>query len=342
MPRDALDQDDKKTARTMLTEARSYVEQSETIVGPTERSGKLLEQIKADLQEVIGVIPLYGLTSPLINFPDDADPQQVLVVDQDLYVLDGGKGQVIKYRMDPTGESLAEEGQVVLAEGDQVDGITVGALVDVTWQLPIPGYEDKANLLVLDDANQVFRYNQVDTAGYVSFGDPNPWKKVTQVEVFSGRLYAADAGANQIYRYAPGTYEDAPTPWFQPTTQVSLQGAKVMRIDGDIWVLFDDGKVVRYHAGEQVPFSLDDSVGLPANAVDMYVAQSTSDNALYLADAAEERILYFDKENGEYLGQFQAADGNPMQGMRSIFIDETRGTIFILTDTALYQQRLPR
>jgi len=339
---DALDQADQGTAREMLTQANNYVVQGEEILGRTKRSSDLLDQIKVEQQQVMQIVPLYGLTQPLTTFAADADPQQVLVIDQDVYVLDAGKGQVIKYRMEATGESLSDEGQVVLAEGDTVDGINVGALVDISWQLPIPGYEDKPNLLVLDDGNHVFRYNQVDGAGSVSFGEPNPWKKATQLEVFSGRLYVADPGANQIYRYAPGTYATLPDPWFGPATQVSLQGAKVMRIDGDIWVLFDDGKVVRYHLGEQVPFGLDDSVALPTEAVDMYVAQSTSDKALYLADAAEERILFFDKETGNFLGQFQAAEGRPLRGLRSIFIDETRGTIFILTDEALYQQRLPR
>ncbi len=148
--------------------------------------------------------------------------------------------------------------------------------------------------------------------------------------------------ANQIYRYAPGTYQEAPAPWFQPTTQVNLQGIKAMRIDGDIWLLFADGKVVRYHAGEQVPFSLDDSIALPADPVDLYVSQAVNDPSLYLADAAEERVLYFNKETGEFLGQFQAVEGRPLRGLRSIFIDEVRASLFLLTSEALYVQRLPR
>ena len=99
---------------------------------------------------------------------------------------------------------------------------------------------------------------------------------------------------------------------------------------------------MRYHAGEQVPFSLDDSVALPADPVDLYVSQSVNDPSIYLADAAEERILFFNKESGEFQGQFQAAEGRPLRGLRSIYIDEVRGTLFILTNEALYVQRLPR
>ena len=339
---DALDQEDKSTARSLLTEAYDYVLQSEEILGRTTRSSDLIDQIRSEQQEVMQITPLYGLTAPLATFPADASPHRVQVIDQDVYVMDTGRGEVTKYRLDANGEMLVDQGQAVLREGDIVNGVTVGPLVDMAWQSPIPGYEDKASLLLLDGNNRVFRYNSVDGSTLISFGDPSPWQKATQLEVFSDRLYVADATANQIYRYTPGTYQDPPVPWFQPTTQVSLQGTEALRIDGDIWLLFNDGKVVRYHAGEQVPFSLDDSVALPADPVDLYVSQSVNDPSIYLADAAEERILFFDKESGEFQGQFQAAEGRPLRGLRSIYIDEVRGTLFILTNEALYVQRLPR
>jgi hypothetical protein len=339
---DALDQDDQSTARALLTEANEYVLQSEEILGRTTRSSDLVAQIRTEQADVMQITPLYGLATPLATFSPDASPQRVLVIDQDVYVMDTGRGEMLKYRLDANGETLVDGGQVVLREGDVVNGVTLGPLVDIAWQSPIPGYEDKASLLVLDGNNRVFRYNQVDGSTLVSFGDPSPWQGATQLEVFSDRLYVADEPVNQIYRYAPGTYQNPPTPWFQPTTQVRLQGIEALRIDGDIWLLFDDGKVVRYHAGEQVPFSLDDSVALPADPVDLYISQAVNDPTLYLADAAEERILFFNKDTGDFGGQFQAAEGRPLRGLRSIFIDEVRGTLFILTNEALYVQRLPR
>ncbi len=339
---DALDQEDTTTARALLTEANEYVLQGEEILGRTPRSSDLLERIRSEQQTVMQITPLYGLTTPLATFAADAAPQRVLVIDQDVYVLDTGRNEVLLYRLDANGETLASAGQSVLRAGDVVNGVTVGSLVDVAWQVPVPGYEDKASLLLLDANNRVFRYNQVDGATLVSFGEPSPWQQATQLEVFSDRLYVADEAANQIYRYAPGTYQEPPTPWFQSTTQVRLQGIEAMRIDGDIWLLFGDGKVVRYHAGEQVPFSLDDSIALAADPVDLYVSQAVNDPTLYLADAAEERVLFFNKETGDFLGQFQAAEGRPLAGLRSIFIDEARSSLFLLTDEALYVQRLPR
>ena len=339
---DALDQGDDDMARSLLTEARSYVTQSEEMLGRTTESTELLKTIDREQQTVLKIQPLYGLSAPLAAFPVEWEPQQTLVIDQDVFVLETGLGQVVRYRIDPAGEMLeSSEGQVVLNEGATVDGVVVGPLVDIGWMRPIPGYEDKSNLLVLDANNQVFRYNQVDGATAMDFGEARGWGAASEVEVYLDRLYVADPDTDEIYRYAPGQYTEPGQPWFLPTTQVNLQGLRTVRIDGDIWVLLDDGKVLRYRGGEQVPYSLDDSVARPTDPVDLYVSQQ-GDNAIYIADAADERVLLFAKETGAYLGQYQAADGRPLRGLRGIFIDEARELIFLLTDEALYQQRLPR
>jgi hypothetical protein len=318
------------------------VTQSEEMLGRTATSAELLKTIDREQQTVLKIQPLYGLSAPLTAFPVEWEPQQTLVVDQDVFVLETGLGQVVRYRIDPTGELLeSDEGQVVLREGATIDGLTVGPLVDIGWMRPIPGYEDKSNLLVLDASNQVFRYNQVDGATVMDFGAERGWASASEVEIYLDRLYVADPETDEIYRYAPGQYTQPGPPWFLPTTQVNLQGLRAMRIDGHIWLLMDDGKVLRYLGGEQVPYSLDDSVARPTDPVDLYVSQQ-GDNAIYIADAADERILFFEKESGAYLGQFQAAEGRPLRGLRGIFIDEARELIFLLTDEALYQQRLPR
>ncbi len=341
--RDALDQGDIDVARTMLAESEAFLQRCGDDYGEAACSSDLQGQIEQERKAVDRVAPLYGLTLPLITFAPDAEPQQVMVMGQDIYVLDTGRNVVVAYRLTPDGEALADpvDGQVVLRAGDAVDGITVGPLLDLAWQAPVPGFDDKSSLLVLDDNNTVFRYNQqVDGASVVDFGAESGWQKASQIETFLGRLYVTDVGANQIFRYDPGRYEQ-PSLWFQPGTAVNLAGLKTMRIDGDIWLLFDSGRVLRYRQGEQMPYSLDNSVMPPENPADLWVGQGT-DDALYLGDALKERILVFDKETGAYLEQFQAAEGTPLNGLRSLFVDAVHSTQYILTDRSLFQERLPQ
>ncbi|MBE2237768.1 MAG: hypothetical protein IAE81_08265 [Caldilineaceae bacterium] len=339
---EALDQADMPVARAMLTEAETFARRAEEMSGRTARSDELLTLIQQDRKLVERVSPLYGLTLPLITFDDGVAPRQVLVTGQDIYLLDAGRNEIVTYRLASDGESLAEAaGQVVLQMGDTVDGVTVGVPIDLAWQPPVPGVDDKSSLLVLDNRNHIFRYNQqVDGASAVDFGGDAGWVRASQIETFLGWLYVVDEGGNQIYRYDIGRYNVA-EPWFQPTTQVNLANLQAMHIDGDIWLLYTDGKVVRYRQGEQLPYSLDSSIALPADAADLWVGQD-GDDAIYLADRLAERILVFDKESGAYLEQFQAAEGSPLRDLRSLFVDRAHSTQYLLTDSSLYQERLPR
>ena len=71
-----------------------------------------------------------------------------------------------------------------------------------------------------------------------------------------------------------------------------------MQIDGDIWVLLNNGSIMRYNGGEQVPFSLENSIGLADEPVDLYV--TTQDASLvYMADAGKDRVLVYGKD-GSY------------------------------------------
>lgn len=338
----ALDNSDDTVARAMLTEAETFARRAEEMSSRTERSSELLALIEQDRRTVERVSPLYGLNAPLVAFAPEAEPQQIYVAGQDIYLLDAGRNAIVTYRLAADGESLtATDEQIVLQMGDTVDGVTVGAPIDFAWQPPVPGVDDKSSLLILDDDNHIFRYNQqVDGASIVNFGDAPGWVNATQIETFLGRLYVIDEGGNQIYRYIIGQY-DAPEPWFQSTTQVNLSDLKTMRIDGNIWLLYGDGKVVRYREGEQLPYSLDSSVALPADAADLWVGQD-GDDAIYLADRLAERILVFEKENGAYLEQFQAAEGNPLRDLRGLFVDRAHSTQYLLTDAGLFQERLPR
>jgi sugar lactone lactonase YvrE len=167
-------------------------------------------------------------------------------------------------------------------------------------------------------------------------------RSISQLESYTGRLYLLDEQQNQIWRYSPAGlgYDEAPTTWFDPQVQANLAGVVATAIDGDIWMLNEDGVVLRYRQGGQLPFSLDNSAGLTGRMVDMTIGADADDN-VYLADGSQDRILVFDKQ-GNYLEQFQAAENNALRGLRGLYLDNVTGTLFILTQKSLYAHSLPR
>ncbi len=338
---DALDVGDSVQARSLLKDAQDYLASAVAIVGPSERTDALEAQIRQELQEVLQVKYLYELLDPLVAFPAEAAAKRVLAVDENVFVLDIGQQAVRRYRLDDSREFVPDPaGDVVLRSGDVVEGAMVGQLVDIAW-LPItPGFEDKPNLLVLDANNQLFRYDgRVEGATRIELGDPAALRSPTVMKVYLGRTYIADEGTNQIVRYSAGGFGGSPEPWFAPQTQTDLDGLLAMGIDGDIWLLMANGTIVRYRGGEQVPFAMESSVGLAQEAVDLAVG--TQDSALlYVADAAEERILVFDKQ-GAYQYQLMAPEGNMLRGLRGLYVDEVDGSMYILTETALFKHPIP-
>ncbi len=340
---DALNSGDKVNARTQLGLAQSSLKDAQAILGRDERIDTLNQQIQVDLAEVLQVQPLYGLVAPLVRFPPEAQPQRVLVVDQDIYVMDVGRQLVQRFRLDPAANSVPDqEGEIVLRTGDQVGNATVGRLADMAWQLPIPGIEDKPNLLVLDHSNNIFRYDaRVEGAALLEIEDKNSWRTPTQIETYSGRFYVADEEAGQIFKYESretGKITGAPEPWFSVQTPVNLTGLQNLKIDGDIWLLFNNGTILRYRQGEQVPFSLENSVGLVNGPVDMVVGDQ-GNSMIYLADSQEERILVFDKD-GKYQRQLVAPEGHILRGLSGLFVDEVTSSLYILTQSALYEHAL--
>ncbi|HXF63989.1 MAG TPA: hypothetical protein VNK95_20355, partial [Caldilineaceae bacterium] len=332
----ALDMGDKAAARQQLTEAQDFLNQAIELAGLTERRSQLLAAIETELQQVLQVVLLYGLTEPLITFPPEARPQRILVEGEDIFVLDTGRQAVYQYRVDAaTGLVADQAGLVVLQQDHVVDGVPVGSLADMAWLPLIPGYEDRPSLLIADRNNNIFRYDQrVEGATLLPLAGQNRWVSIGQIETYETRIYIADEGGGALYRYEGGQYNVPAENWFSPGTQVNLTGMISLAIDGDVWFLVNNGMILRYRTGEQVPFSPENSIGLAEEPVDLYVGRKELEN-IYLVDAGEDRILVYDK-NGAYLSQLVAPERDLLRGLSAMTIDEVSGTMYLLTQGGVF------
>lgn len=338
----ALSIDDKATARSALSEAQRFLDEAIVLIGVNDQIQGMSEIIATELQDLLQVRALYSLDFPLIEYGSDAEPHRVVVSDQDIYVLDSGRQVIEHYRTNSERNLLEVNNGVVLKEGDVVSGVTVGRIVDIAWQPRISGFAEKASLLVLDRNNNVFRYNRLDGVTHLVLREQGSLESVGQLAVYNGRLYLADEKSNQIFRYSPAglDYDDPPAAWFDDQVQGDLSALVSMEIDGDIWLLSEDGTLLRYRQGEQLPFTLERIPGLGGLLVDLAMEEAP-DGMLYVADATEERILVFDK-NGRYVEQYVDAEDIALAGLRGIFLEEVTEMLYVLTGTGLYAHPLPR
>ena len=336
----ALEDGDKATARVKLIDAQTFILAADNLMGGRlVRADELSVRIEREMADLLQVQPLYALAAPLVQFLPDALPKRVVVSDQDVYVLDVGRQVVQYFQLDPTRTMVTNvEGEVVLEKGATVDNTAVGELVDITWQPPIAGVQDKAYLLVLDRNNNLFRYDRrVEGASRLALGGPGQLNRPVRMKVYADRLYIADEGAGQLFRYS-GNYTQPPVSWFNAQAQSDLSSLRAFEIDGDIWMLYAQGMVSRYRSGEQVPFSLDNSVGAIVAPVDIAVGDQ-GNSMVYIADSDQERILVYDKE-GVYQRQLRAPEGHPLRDLQAIYVDEIENTIYLLTQTSLFKHPL--
>ena len=338
----ALDIDDKSTARLKLTEAQGLITEANTLIGTRiERADQLTARIEQELAGLLQIRPLQALALPLVRFPAEAQPQRIIVSDQDLYILDTGRQLVQYFEMDPTRNFVSNpEGEIILAQGDVIDGTAAGRLIDMTWLPPIAGVQDKSYLLILDSNRNIFQYERrVEGVSLLPLGGREELQNPAFLRVYGDRLYVADAGTNQIYRYERGDFGGEPGRWLSAQAESNLSSLRSMAIDGDIWLLYTQGVVQRYRTGNPVQFSLESSFGQIQNPVDLAVGNQ-SNSMLYVADGSGERILVFDK-NGAYQRQLRAPEGDTLRNLRGIWVDEVAGTMYLLTQSSLFNHPLP-
>jgi len=109
-------------------------------------------------------------------------------------------------------------------------------------------------------------------------------------------------------------------------------------IDGSVWLLFPDGRLLKFFAGEQRPFELR---GLPeplSSPAD--IAVPLESDRIYIADAGNARIIEATKD-GRFLRQFRAREGDVLRDVRSLFLDEQGAMFYILTSDQLFKANLP-
>jgi len=337
----ALEAEDKATARLKLGEAQAFIGEANQLVGTRlPRADELNVRIERELADLLQIVPLQMLALPLVKFPAEAQPQRVVVADQDLYVLDTGRQLIQFFELDPTENMVIDpEGEVIISQGDVIDGVTVGRLLDIAWLPPIAGVEDKPYLLVLDQNRHLFRYDRrVEGRSLLPLGGSEELKNPVLIRVYADRLYLADAGANQLYRYGRGDFNSAPEKWFGAQTQTNLTSVRSMAIDGDIWMLYAEGILVRYSLGSPVQFSLENSVGAIGEPADLAVGDQ-GNSMIYIADSSEDRILVYRKD-GSYQRQLRAPEGDALRNLRGLFVDEVGGNIYILTQAYLFKHPL--
>lgn len=157
------------------------------------------------------------------------------------------------------------------------------------------------------------------------------WGGDAFVRAFAGNMYVLDKSGNAIYRYAGSgnTFGDKQD-WLAASTQADFSDAKSWGIDGSIYVLYPNSRVLKYSRGSPQSFRIS-SVIPEIGSVDALYADPDNQD-VYLLDRAGKRIVVVDK-NGQYKAQYV---NDAIANVTNLVVSEADKKIILLTEDKLF------
>ena len=187
------------------------------------------------------------------------------------YVIDAISGQLLSYE-------TARQGSSILRKGDVVGSVTVQDLIAVIDRSLSP--------IAIDNRYNIFSIDEGESSRLLRITGTEEWRTPVAFDNFNNNLYVLDPGANTIFKYqwTAGGYELGPTSYLDPRDEIDISDAIDFAIDGDIYVLFDDGSIRKFRGGSEVGFTISGLEGDALRATRIFTdAESES---LYVADRA--------------------------------------------------------
>jgi len=152
------------------------------------------------------------------------------------------------------------------------------------------------------------------------------------VESYQNFLYLLNPEKRNIYRYTltNGELSEA-IGWLVDKQNINFSTVSDMSIDGDLWLGFKDGKIMKFSRGYQVDFALTGLEQLPTDLVKI-ASQENSDKIVFL-DKSNNRLIVSTKE-GQLISEIKS---NELAGVSDITLANDGKSCFALSGSVIYQ-----
>jgi hypothetical protein len=330
---------DEATARGYLLEAINYLVKAEELMPGQSEVSELRDQARYTLKKIDRVTELNWL-QPMWEYGESgSNPGRVIVAnDIDVYVLDKGLHRVYKHLLDEAKHAFQELGvdPVLLRKGDQRDPIVVGDLIDMTW-VEAEGWRARESLLVLESGGSLLEYDPLRGISVLPLGGKERWIRPQITGSYEGDFYLLDSNLNQILRYKPD-YDGSPEDYLLAPSEVNLAGVVDMALDGRIYLLYADGRIMKFDHGQPAPFEITGLYEPMRNPTALFTSRESQ--FLYVADSGNKRILQFTKEGG-LSRQLIASQGEAFADLKGLFAIEKFNLLYFVSGNKLYVTNIP-
>lgn len=323
----ALSATDLSEKRRLLDEASGQLAEAADIRAGDSDLTALEGDVAAALAAMDGVEELSGLqvvADLTTQLTGDLSLQALTVGGGYAYLLDGKEGRVVSLALNGAGQ--AEE---VLREGDLV------GMVEAAWPSRIAWLPDASggSLLVIDSERHLFSLRPGAEPVPLAMEGSEGWGSLDAVFAAADGLYALDGEKSQLWLYpsVEGGFTAGPEPVLEGA---DLTGATSLAVNGDIYLLGQDGRIRRFSAGQEMPFEMegiDRPLTSPASLLPL------ADGRLLVVDRGNKRIVSFTPD-GRFQRQYVS---NQLMDPQAIAVDEVAARLYVLNGDSLYVAGLP-
>lgn len=317
-------------AKELLDDAFAHVERAAGAGVAAAELEPLRGRVDRALDQLYRVARLRDITivADLGATLDEVDAARMVASsDGALWLTDAGRGRVI--RVNPADATAS----VVYRSGQDLEGGVAGE----PWLLATAA----TDVVVVDRQRQAWRIDLVELvprrmplAGIDTAAPESTLFAALQyrppLEIFT--LYLVDAGDGQIDKWTPPavipvTFPSAAEPFLTSEADLPPDEARDLLVDANLWLLHRD-TVTRVNFGTPLPqadFSLDPppdpEVRRPLDYRLLDAATIGERELFFVYDAANARIIGFQRADGAFIGQWMA----PRRGARAGLLDDVVG-----------------
>lgn len=305
---------------------------------PGDTTVQAMRTAAQDVMDTLNRIKRRGAT-PLASF-ENASITRLRLQGLDLYALDEANDLVYRVKINGEGNGVVLQEPIPnMRRGATVDGLTVGNIVDVA-------FDDQTGEVAIIDASGVLvrcspRFIMDCNAQRVLAVEQ--WQNPTALTIWSGRLYLLDSEGGQIWRYDPsgGTYASAPREYFNGDSRPNLRNVVdfTISLGGTIYILYDDGVLKTYIAGEENPFGFSDFLeGNELNVVTtqgFYLNDSPIDPAFFIISRPA-RTIYETTLAGTFIDSYQVFEQDKLALLSAIVAYPTQNILYVASGNTIF------
>lgn len=299
--------------KDLLFQAKEKVGELEKLKIESAKVTDLANKIDAALNQVVKEYQLADapVLTDLTLIKEQGRGDSWSLSDQDLAILDKSQSRVL-------GFNVGQKSGAILAGGESLKNAKlVTSDTDSVWALDDQGIA------------QISRKTQKTEKGKLALSDQ--WGEIGVIKIYNSNLYLLDKTNNTIWRYTEGEQGFGTGQKWLKETSVSLSFSVSMAIDGSVWVLNGDGKILKLTQGRLDAFGvagLDKPFSSPAV---IFTDENTQN--LYILDKGNQRVVVLAK-SGEYQAQYSWPG---ISGITDMAVLEAEKKILLLGGSKIYE-----